>query len=108
MKLRLHDEGEELDRRIDLVNVVFGRIFDGLAMAQQALGTRWVDAQIGGVDYLSFSPAISTLMALAMLPAALACAWPIWRFVEWPARDWSRRQARRMGVEREERQAPTI
>ena len=29
MKLRLHDEGEELDRRIDLVNVVFGAALGG-------------------------------------------------------------------------------
>ena len=29
VKLRLHDEGEELDRRIDLVNVVFGAALGG-------------------------------------------------------------------------------
>ena len=40
MKLRLHDEGEELDRRIDLVNVVFGAAlggYIGVVMTQRDL-----------------------------------------------------------------------
>ena len=87
---------------------VYGRIFDALAFAQDRLGTRWVSSEIGGFATLQMGPVASTLVALAMLMTALACAWPVWRLVEWPARDWSRRQARRMGVEREELQAPTV
>ena len=40
MKLRLQDEGEELDRRIDLVNVVFGAAlggYIGVVMTQRDL-----------------------------------------------------------------------
>ena len=40
MKLKLHDEGEELDRRIDLVNVVFGAAlggYIGVVMTQRDL-----------------------------------------------------------------------
>ena len=40
MKLRLRDEGEELDRRIDLVNVVFGAAlggYIGVVMTQRDL-----------------------------------------------------------------------
>jgi peptidoglycan/LPS O-acetylase OafA/YrhL len=87
---------------------VYGRIFDALAFAQDYLGTRWVTSEIGGIPRPLLDPVPSTLLSLAMLAAALACAWPLWRFVEWPAREWSRRLARRMGVEREEAGAPTI
>ena len=40
VKLQLHDEGEELDRRIDLVNVVFGAAlggYIGVVMTQRNL-----------------------------------------------------------------------
>jgi hypothetical protein len=40
VKLRLQDEGEELDRRIDLVNVVFGAAlggYIGVVMTQKSL-----------------------------------------------------------------------
>jgi hypothetical protein len=40
VKFRLHDEGEELDRRIDLVNVVFGAAlggYIGVVMTQRNL-----------------------------------------------------------------------
>ena len=40
VKFRLHDEGEELDRRIDLVNVVFGAAlggYIGVVMTQRDL-----------------------------------------------------------------------
>jgi hypothetical protein len=40
VKLRLHEEGEELDRRIDLVNVVFGAAlggYIGVVMTQKSL-----------------------------------------------------------------------
>ena len=40
MKFRLHEEGEELDRRIDLVNVVFGASlggYVGVVMTQRDL-----------------------------------------------------------------------
>ena len=40
VKLKLHDEGEELDRRIDLVNVVFGAAlggYIGVVMTQRDL-----------------------------------------------------------------------
>ena len=40
MKLQLHEEGEELDRRIDLVNVVFGAAlggYIGVVMTQRDL-----------------------------------------------------------------------
>ena len=87
---------------------VYGRLFDVLAFAQAYLGTRWVTSEIGGIDHPVLGPVPSTLISLAMLAAAVACAWPLWRCVEWPAREWSRRLASRMGVAREEAGAPTI
>ena len=51
---------------------------------------------------------IADLLAMALLVVVLAVAWCSWRFVENPAREWSRRRAARMGVAREEAGAPTI
>lgn len=51
---------------------------------------------------------LGDLVALALLGAALAAAYATWRFVEWPAREWSRRRAAAYGAAREERAAPTI
>ena len=87
---------------------VYGRIFDVLAFAQAYFGTHWATSEIGGIPRLMLDPLPATLLSLAMVVAALICAWPLWRFVEWPAREWSRRLARRMGVEREETSAPAI
>lgn len=77
--------------------LVFGRVFDVLAAAQHQFGGRWVSAHLGGGDMLLLSPLGSTLAALAMLAVALAAAWLAWRFVEWPARAWSRSLAARIG-----------
>lgn len=38
-------------------------------------------------------PALATLISLALLAAALATAWLAWRFIEEPARNWTKRFA---------------
>ncbi|MEO6042130.1 MAG: acyltransferase [Croceibacterium sp.] len=87
---------------------VFGRIFDGLALVQLQIGAHWVEATVGGIDRLVVPAPVALAVMAAMLAAALAAAWLVWRWVEAPAREWSRRRAAAMGVGREERRAPTI
>jgi peptidoglycan/LPS O-acetylase OafA/YrhL len=48
------------------------------------------------------------LIGLALIAATIALSWMTWRFVEWPAREWSRRRARSLHSAREESVAPTI
>lgn len=57
---------------------------------------------------IAAQPLTQCLLGLTQMAAAVACAWIAWRFVEWPARQWSRRLAARFGVAGEEAQAPTI
>lgn len=77
--------------------LVLGRAFDLMAFAQRHVGAHWVSAQLGGADLLLLPPLAALAVTLAMLAAALAAAWAAWRFVEWPARAWSRRLAERIG-----------
>jgi peptidoglycan/LPS O-acetylase OafA/YrhL len=48
------------------------------------------------------------LIGLALIAATIALSYFSWRFIEWPAREWSRRRARAMHTIREESVAPTI
>ena len=54
------------------------------------------------------APWLADGLGLAVLAACIPVAWLTWRFIEWPARAWSRRRAARMGVGAEEAAAPTI
>ena len=54
------------------------------------------------------APWLADGLGLAVLAACVPVAWLTWRFIEWPARAWSRRRAARMGVGAEEAVAPTI
>ncbi|MFC3173156.1 acyltransferase family protein [Novosphingobium bradum] len=77
--------------------LVFGRIFDGLALAQQRLGGQWVAAAPGGEALLLLPALPSALLVAVMMAVALACAWLAGRLIEWPARNLSRRIAGSMG-----------
>jgi peptidoglycan/LPS O-acetylase OafA/YrhL len=48
------------------------------------------------------------LIGMTLIAATIAISWLTWRFVEWPAREWSRRRARAVHSGREESVAPTI
>lgn len=76
--------------------LVIGRMFDVLAWLQLRSGEAWVSAHLGGLDMLLLSPLPALAVCLAMLAASLAAAWLAWRFIEWPARAWSRRLAERL------------
>lgn len=54
------------------------------------------------------SPAAVALGGVAAFPVTIAVAWVGWRFIESPARNWSRRQASAMGARSEEGAAATI
>ena len=51
---------------------------------------------------------ISDLLGLSLIVASVALSWFTWRWIEPPARSWSRRRAARMGAEREEAAAPAF
>ena len=53
-------------------------------------------------------PLMADALGLSLLAAAVGAAWVSWRYLEWPAREWSRWRAAQMGVAREEAGAPTI
>ena len=57
---------------------------------------------------ISAAPLLADLIGLAMLGATVALAWLTWRWLEFPARQWSRARAARLGAGREESAAPTI
>ena len=88
--------------------LVFGRIFDGLSWLQGQTGARWVSAQLGGADRILLPTLAGLLVALAMIAAVLPIAWLAWRCVEWPARNWSRHAATRLGASDEERAATAL
>lgn len=84
---------------------VIGRSSDALRMVGMGkiimidgVGHRQIDA----------GPWISTFIVLAMVAASVFLAYFTWRFVEAPARKWSRNLAANMGAAGEERAAPTI
>lgn len=86
---------------------VIGRMFDLAALAQQRLGLALVAVQPGGREMLAGPAWQNDLLAATFLLAACVAGWLLWRMVEEPSRQWSRRVAARYGVAREERTAPT-
>ena len=85
--------------------MVLGRLADALRFA--GLGKLIVDGD-SFVRSIDADPWLASLLGIGMIAACVPVAWLAWRFVEWPARDWSRRRAAEMGVAREETVAPTI
>lgn len=86
--------------------LVFGRIYDLLGVIQRRAGAEWVHAQLGGVDTVLLPTVPAALLVIAMMAAGLGCAWLAWRFVEWPARNFSRRIAAGIGGEPPATSAP--
>ncbi len=84
---------------------VVARGMDGLRLI--GLGSV---TQVGGVPYKQIvaAPWLADLLGAGLIAACVPVAWLTWRFIEWPARAWSRRRAARMGVAEQERSAPTI
>lgn len=76
--------------------LVIGRVYDLLAVAQARAGAQWVTAHLGGGDMLLLAPLPALAVCIVMLGLSLVAAWLAWRFVEWPARAWSRRLAERL------------
>jgi peptidoglycan/LPS O-acetylase OafA/YrhL len=54
------------------------------------------------------TPLVADALGLALLTAIMPVAWLSWRWLEDPARRWSRKRAAQMGAAREEASAPTI
>ena len=75
---------------------VFSRVLEAIILAGRATGHTWaifvVDAN-GSAKRLVLPLVPSTLVQLVMVVLALAAAWAAWRWVEEPARQWSRRTA---------------
>jgi peptidoglycan/LPS O-acetylase OafA/YrhL len=85
--------------------LVIARGFDVLRLF--GLGRlRWA----GGVQLreISAPPLFADALGMLVLAAVVGVAWVTWRWIEAPARSWSRKLASRMGVAREEAVAPTI
>ncbi len=89
-------------------NVVIGRLYDLLGLVGRAVGQPLVGGPVSAPERL-VGPAWRTdLLSLAMLLAIVVPAWLMWRWLENPARGWSRRRAEQWGVRDAERVAPTI
>ncbi len=84
---------------------VIARGMDGLRLA--GLGSVTL---IDGVPYKQIvaAPWLADVLGMGLVAACVPVAWLTWRFIEWPARAWSRRVATRMGVAAQEAVAPTI
>ena len=65
---------------------------------------------VDGVPYKQIvaAPWLADVLGVGLIAACVPVAWLTWRFIEWPARAWSRRRAARMGVAAEEAVAPTV
>lgn len=84
---------------------VVARGMDGLRLA--GLGSVTL---VDGVPYKQIvaAPWLADVLGAGLIAACVPVAWLTWRFIEWPARAWSRRRAAAMGVAAQERIAPTI
>ena len=65
---------------------------------------------VDGVPYKQIvaAPWLADVLGVGLIAACVPVAWLTWRFIEWPARAWSRRRAAAMGVAEQERSAPTF
>ncbi|MBC2663914.1 acyltransferase [Novosphingobium flavum] len=77
--------------------LVIGRLCDALAFVQARIGARWISVHLGGRDVILLDPLPAFGVVVAMLAVTLVAAWAAYALVEWPARDWSRRLAGRIG-----------
>lgn len=84
---------------------VIARGMDGLRLI--GLGSVTL---VDGVPYKQIvaAPWLADVLGVGLIAACVPVAWLTWRFIEWPARAWSRRRAEAMGVIEQERSAPTI
>ena len=84
---------------------VIARGMDGLRLI--GLGSVTL---VDGVPYKQIvaAPWLADALGVGLIAACVPVAWLTWRFIEWPARAWSRRRAEAMGVTEQERSAPTI
>ena len=77
-------------------------------------GLRWVGlgsvTMIGGVPYKQIvaAPWLADVLCMGLIAACIPVAWLTWRFIEWPARDWSRHRVARMGIAAQDHSAPGI
>ncbi|GGD57393.1 acyltransferase family protein [Erythrobacter arachoides] len=88
--------------------MVVGRTYDVLGLVQSSTGVTLAQSGLGGADRLLLGPAGALAVFAAMLAMTVVVAWVTWRFVEDPARRWSKRRAERWGAGAAERAAPTI
>jgi peptidoglycan/LPS O-acetylase OafA/YrhL len=91
--------------------MIVSRATDLLLLLQRATGWRLVQVDLlGGLrDKIIVAPEpIATLLVLAIVALVIGVSLLSWRYIEAPAREWSRRRAARMGAARAEAAAPTI
>jgi peptidoglycan/LPS O-acetylase OafA/YrhL len=91
--------------------MIVSRATDLLLLLQRATGWRLVQVDLldGVRDKSIVAPEpVATLLVLAIVALVIGVSLLSWRYIEEPAREWSRRQAARMGAARAEAAAPTI
>lgn len=86
---------------------VIGRMFDIAGLLQRHLGLTLVAPSGDGADALVGPAWQSAGLTAVFLLVACVTGWLLWRVIEEPSRQWSRRVAARVGVAGEERAAPT-
>ncbi len=84
---------------------VIGRSYDALIVLQSLTGWELV-SQRGRVAMLVMHPALGALAMAAMLAGSVLAAYFTWRWIEEPARRWSKRKAAAWGAPEAERRAP--
>ncbi len=75
---------------------VFSRVMEALILAGRKTGQTWAIYAMDGavpIKRIVLPLVPSTLLQLTMIALALAASWAAWRWVEEPARQWSRRYA---------------
>ncbi|WP_185960178.1 acyltransferase family protein [Erythrobacter insulae] len=73
--------------------MVIGRAFDVLGLVQSRIGVRLVESGLGGADEVVAPGWPSAVIVITMLVSSILAASITWRFIEEPARRWSKRKA---------------
>ena len=72
---------------------VLGRCFDAIEIVEHYSGTTLTGTTWFGSGMLVTDTTVTNLLTMAMMAASVGVGWVFWRFVEYPARRWSRAHA---------------